>query len=632
MSNTTLTLEDIFRDIVARPGTAIGVPLGDLQRIWEGISVQCFRTVVQRKTLVIPNFCHFYFSTRTMDQHPCFFFSPTFCATYRVTALQPHLSRVTHNSSPCPNLTLNPSAVAVHCGVSRNAVSNALKDIIRRIGEVVLHGKGGAAVAITFTDLCKVVVRHGGRYDVHWNSKAIGHMSTTARGLELLHKREPANNNPDKASEVPPAAADDSDLIQVAAPDQVMRFARPTSAPAPRTRLTHQPQQHEQPPEDQHPDATTTTDDVDNNKEKNTLSHQITVPDATQNNNSRPTPPKQISPGPGLHVSTMMPYAKRVNVPQSKYLAHKAHKASVRRGRNEVYRDSWEEQLRRKREEKESDFARSVAAQEQYLTSLREEEAKDRKLQHDIRQQEKRVRDVNVSLATQRANLQIPRAHAMGSLFNGRACTHNAPSDIRFLTKQIREQEERRRAERDEERRVGEQIIQMDKHQLEKERRRRRELKQQLQEELRVAAEEAERKSRLRAPMQDWGGDLFFTNLSPSQRKTDEISERHKSQLDAQRLQRENVEMARMREMEARQQRQEQHENLKLTAREAVLREGAHRSIRHRAISAQQRELCGAWDSQLQEKSSRDHAVKEQQRRWRDASYWVNDSSDDEEN
>eukprot|EP00759_Apiculatamorpha_spiralis_P017221 PhF_6_TR23303/c1_g1_i2/m.32884 len=148
-----------------------------------------------------------------MDQSPQFFFSPNFCTTYGVTTLQPAMSRVTHNSTRCPNLTLNPSVVAVHSGVTREAVMNVLKDLIRKFGEVVLHGKGGHAICIEFTDLCKVIVRHGGRYDVHWNMKALGHMTnTTTRGLNLLRGREPSSNNNNNNNNKTAVSMDDIQL------------------------------------------------------------------------------------------------------------------------------------------------------------------------------------------------------------------------------------------------------------------------------------------------------------------------------------------------------------------------------------------------------------------------------------
>ena len=601
-----LTIDDILRDIVARPGCAVGLSFPELKRIWESICVQCFHTVAQRKTLMIPNFCHFYFSSSSMVQAPQFIFSPNFSSMYGVSILQPQLSRVTHNSTPCPSLTLNLSAAAVHAGVTRDSVNNTLKDIIRRVGEVVLHGKGGSMCCLEFIDLCKVMIRRGGRYDVHWTSKALQHIATvyassssriqtpnrTERGAELLVKR----GTPTLPRETEDAAVVvDVSQQQGSKPWQQLR---PASAPATNRSLPTQ-----QAPENPSESRTPPTQAPDDTAE------------VFESQTSSPAPPQ-----------------KRAGLPPSKYLLHKSHKAKVRRGRQETYVDSWENQLARKREQQDREFKAAVLAQEQSQTHLALEEEKDRLLRRDARSQEMKVRDVNQALQRARQTSQMPRSHQMGSIFTGRICTHSVPPDLKFLSRQMHEHEDRKRAERQEDVRCAHRLVEYDRQLLEAERQRRLDLKAQLrrdqEEHLKMVETTSSDKGMLRVG--EWDGDMFFANLSPEARKEEERRQKRVDQEEAKKLQQFNMDVVRQRELQAQRNRQEQRNELRNTSREAIAQEGVQRAHRLRVARSIQNELATAWDVQVNEKRRVNRAEGKERKEWRDASYWTNASSDDE--
>eukprot|EP00755_Sulcionema_specki_P026432 Sspe_Gene.85625::Locus_56357_Transcript_1_1_Confidence_1.000_Length_935::g.85625::m.85625 len=162
----------ILREVAVCPGSAVGMSYEEVRSVWNATCAVVMDTMSKGKGVHIPRFG--IFSMQRMDHPrglwgektqmlPVFCLLSNFCSAYSIA---PSKQMTIQDANTGKAVPLSFSAVATLSGVPREAATDALKDIFRKVGEISLQG---GALSIDLGVAKIVFVNH--RYEVAWNAQ-----------------------------------------------------------------------------------------------------------------------------------------------------------------------------------------------------------------------------------------------------------------------------------------------------------------------------------------------------------------------------------------------------------------------------------------------------------------------------
>ena len=315
----------------------------------------------------------------------------------------------------------------------------------------------------------------------------------------------------------------------------------------------------------------------------------------------------------------------------SRYQRNKTRKTLYRHHRNKAYEESWENQAAIKRaileEEKEHD-RQKVAEFKDFIAAEHRRQTEER-IQR--RAEDKQMEQMNHELAGAREKLAMPRAVENGDIFDARQPTYSAGTDHRYLRQQIQMQEERRRAEKEEDRKHGERASRAAeewkaKTPAEIEHRKKQQQIMCKEYDMQVskrAAQDKDYKS-----TQTSGGALVFSGDDGTmQEKVDRRRVQERSREIQMANKKVAIERSRVEKEAFERQRQALMESQAVHRRNDALLRAQNR----RTKDAIKDNLRSSWDGQIQSHANQRQVYKEAMKVWKEHNYLKNESSDDDE-
>ena len=313
------------------------------------------------------------------------------------------------------------------------------------------------------------------------------------------------------------------------------------------------------------------------------------------------------------------------------YQRQRTRKSLYRQLRNKAYEESWESQLEIKKQIADEERRRDKEKVEAFREFIAEEKVRQQAQAAQKKTEEQRVLDMNLTLATARAPLALPRAVEPGDIFNARHPTFAAKADKSFLATQIRLAEERRQREKAEDKLHGARAKDLAdewkaerRSALQEKRDQQRKIREEYEAQI---AQKKREQEHYKKTLTNGGALLFSGDDSAKQEEEDRRMVLEKSR--ATQLVNKNVATARAVEVER--ETLERGRQLVESQKEFQHHERMLRAQQEKQHNAVKERLRSAWEEQISERRRRQWVEREADRQWKEHNYLKNESSDEEE-
>jgi hypothetical protein len=620
--------DTVLQAVAANPGTSAGLSLAEIRSIFAGLCSHLEAMLERRRSIVVPGFCHFVVQKHVghsgtwgarVTWVPVMMLVPQFCQAFSV--LPNTQTSLTHQGATTP-ATINSTAVVACCSgtVSRYAILNVVKDIVRELGGLV----GLSSQPLTL-DMKFCTITFSGRRvtNVSWAPSFLRVLNSDAQVDERTQAGLSVTQGVIRtaSAERPPSARDNHTV-----PSKL--FPRPPTTPI-REQDRSTPlvpasagQAHE---------ASKSVPVVPAPPPRGLYAFgsrpsTATFPSASGTFGGMPAAlsPRRAAQDASLHAHLDAIASTDEASPHTK---RTARKLAYRRSRNQAYEDSWQNNLDEKRLAAEAEAEADRQAAAAVLRKQVEDAEKTRQEKVERRDESDRIEKVNQDLVRMRQGHNIPRAHPPADIFDARRSTAKVPHDVSALHRQVAERRAREAADKAEAAAYGEAAWREHLEQKVDEQRK----KQQRRDEREKEAKEhdriiAEKRLRLRS---EAAADLELARKCEGFAGFGLGGDAFRQQSIA--IQKANYEMVMQRATER--QRKEDDEKAKLadSIRRIEARDAALRDQEKRAKTARQSHLRSTWSSQMSQRHTREHGETMDRKTWKDVNFLRNESSDDED-
>jgi hypothetical protein len=620
-------IETIIQAVVANPGTSAGLSAADLRTIYGGLCQYVESMLLRHRSVVIPNFCNFVVQKHVghsgtwgarVSWVPVMMLLPAFCQAYSVASNAQ--TSLTHMGATTAD-TINSSAVMTFCGnsVSRHAVMNAVKDMVREIGSLVAAGRTPLVVDMKFCSFT-------------FEGRRVSNVSWQPAFVRALNASSAAESTSGAASSAATSSARATGTAaQPITPRGNILEAAGSSLKVPR------------PPsvQEQRPSVPVDHDPAAALPSRPSSSRVPAPPQRGSVAPARPAPfaasmASDFSASGGGAVSPRRAAndahlaAELAVIDASATSAHRksiARKVAYRRSRNQAFEEAWQKSLQEKRRAAEAEAAVDRATADLAVARVVADAERARQERTERRSEAQQIQKANLGLSELRRGQGIPRVLPSGDIFDARAHTSKIAHDTAALEAQIAQRLSQREREKADDAAYGRAAHQdFVQHAVDEQRRKqdaRTERQLAMQEHAQIAAE---KKTRARAERE---ADDDLTRRCTGFQGFGLEGDVFKAQSVA--IQKANYEMVQQRARERSEREETDKQRLADAVKRLEARDAALRAQEQRVKSARQHQMRATWTAQMSESRDRRRMDEHDRKTWRDINFLRNESSDDED-